>query len=1046
MDRSKPIEMGEKSLCGGFNELKDYKKSIGKKEDMEIKGNSEIGNKIGAIAVIGGGIAGIQASLDAANSGFKVYLIERNPSIGGIMAQLDKTFPTNDCSTCMISPKLIEVAKHPNIEIISYAEVLDVSGPPGNFSIKINKKARYVDEDRCVGCGICAGKCPKKVPDEFNRGLGKRKAIYVSFPQAVPLIYTIDRDNCIYFKTGRCRACEKFCENKAIDFEQQDRVIEIGAGAVILAPGFETFDASIKGEYGYGRYPNVITSIEYERILSAGGPFQGHIQRPSDGEVPKRIAWIQCVGSRDTSLGRGYCSYVCCMYAIKQAVISKEHDREIDTSIFYIDIRAQGKGFDRYFERAKSESGVRFVRSMISRVVENPINHNLEINYIDESGGIRTEEFDMVVLSVGLSPNYAFQTLAKDLKIELNQFGFCESKPLELVSTSRPGFFVCGVFQSPKDIPETVLQGSSAAAEATSFLADVRGTMVKEEVYPEEEDVSGKEPRIGVFVCHCGINIAGVVDVNAVSEFAKTLPHVVFADNYLFTCSTDTQEEMKKIIREYKLNRVVVASCSPRTHEPLFQDTLREAGLNKYLFEMANIRDQDSWVHANEKENATEKAKDLVRMSVARAALLEPLHEIPFNVVQKGLVVGGGLAGLSAALTLAEQGYETYLIEKSEELGGNAKTLYYTEDGARPSEYLKDLIQKVKDNPLIKIYTNAEVISCSGHVGKFTSTISVNGKKEEISYGVAIIATGGQEYRPKEYLYGENSNVLTQRELEERLAASDEGLKNIKNLVMIQCVGSRDDEHPYCSRICCTEAIKNSLKLKELNPKVNIYVLYRDIRTFGFKEFYYKKAREAGVRFIRYEPDKKPQVKEEEGILQISVYDPNLRSNIELRTDILVLSTAIRPHPDSKSLATVFKLPYDQDGFFLEAHLKLRPLDFTNAGFFLCGLAHGPKFADESIAQAKGAASRACTILSKSHMYVGGAVAQVDGSRCVACLTCVRTCPYNVPKLDEEEGVIHIDTAACQGCGNCAVACPRGAITVGHNTDEQFLAKIAALY
>nr|HID59512.1 CoB--CoM heterodisulfide reductase iron-sulfur subunit A family protein [Desulfobacterales bacterium] len=1013
---------------------------------METKGNLGTGNKIGAIAVIGGGISGIQASLDAANSGFKVFLIESNTSIGGVMAQLDKTFPTNDCSTCMISPKLIEVAKHPNIEIISYADVLDISGPPGNFSVKIKKKARYVDENKCVGCGICASKCPKKVPDAFNRGLGKRKAIYVSFPQAVPLIYTIDKENCIYFKNGRCRACEKFCENNAIDFAQQDEIIEIGAGTIILAPGFETFDASIRGEYGYGRYPNVITSIEYERILSAGGPSQGHIQRPSDSQVPKRIAWIQCVGSRDASMGRGYCSYVCCMYAIKQAVISKEHDREIDTCIFYIDIRAQGKGFDRYFERARSESGVRFVRSMISRVVENPISHNLEINYIDESGEIRTEEFDMVILSVGLSPNQAFQDLARKLEVELNQFGFCESRGLELVSTSRPGFFVCGVFQSPKDIPETVLQGSSAAAEAMGFLADVRGTMVAEEVYPEERDVRGEEPRIGVFVCHCGINIAGVVDVKAVSEFAKTLSHVVFADNYLFACSTDTQEEMKKIIKEHKLNRVVVASCSPRTHEPLFQDTLREAGLNKYLFEMANIRDQNSWVHANEKENATEKAKDLVRMSVARAALLEPLHEVPFNVVQKGLVVGGGLAGLTAALTLAEQGYETYLIERSADLGGNARTLYYTEEGARPSEYLKDLVQKVKDNRFIRVYTNAEVIDCSGHVGRFTSTISVNGKKEEISYGVAIVATGGEEYKPKEYLYGENNKVLTQRELEERLASCDEGLKNIKDLVMIQCVGSRDDEHPYCSRVCCTEAVKNALKLKELNPKVNIYVLYRDIRTFGFKEFYYKKARENGVRFIRYEADKKPQVREVDGILQIVVYDPNLRSDIELKADILTLSAAIRPHSDSKSLATVFKLPCDQDGFFLEAHLKLRPLDFTNAGFFLCGLAHGPKFADESVAQAKGAASRACTILSKAQMYVGGAVAQVDGSRCVACLTCVRTCPYNVPRLDEEEGVIYIDTAACQGCGNCATACPRGAVVVAHNTDEQFLAKITALY
>ncbi|MEW6326469.1 MAG: CoB--CoM heterodisulfide reductase iron-sulfur subunit A family protein [Thermodesulfobacteriota bacterium] len=1013
---------------------------------MIRQGTLDIAGKSGAIVVVGGGISGMQSALDAANSGFKVYLVEERPSIGGVMAQLDKTFPTNDCSTCMLSPKLIEVAKNPNIEILSYAEVLDIRGNPGDFQVSIRKKARYVDAQKCIGCGLCASKCPKKVADEFNQGLGQRKAIYLTFAQAIPLVYTIDKESCIYFQKGRCRACEKFCPNKAVDFEQQDEVIGIEAGAVILAPGFETFDARLKGEYGYGRYANVLTSLDYERILSAGGPFGGHIQRPSDGCVPKKIAWIQCVGSRDATVGCEYCSYVCCMYATKQALISRDHDHEIEPTIFYIDIRAQGKGFDRYYERARCEGGVRYIRSMVSKVVENTRDKTLEISYVDASGQIQTEVFDLVILSVGLRPNSGFQALAGKLGIALNEFGFCRTLPLDLVSTSREGLFVSGAFQSPKDIPDTVIQASSAAGAAACLLAEARGTMIKEKVYPEEKQVVGHAPRIGVFVCHCGINIAGVIDVRAVAEYSRSLPGVVYATDYLFTCSTDSQQEMKKAIEEHGLNRVVVASCSPRTHEALFQETLREAGLNKYLFEMANIRDQASWVHAGQGEAATTKAKDLVRMSVARAGRLEPLSDTSFEVIPKALVVGGGVAGLTAALTLAENGYETCLVERSDELGGNARFIHYTEDGASPAGYVAGLIENIKKHPLVTVYTRANVVDCSGHIGHFKSRISADGEVHTVSYGAAIIATGGEEYKPQEYLYGSNDRVLTQREFEQQLAAGANELRGIKNVAMIQCVGSRDETHPYCSRTCCTAAIKNSRKLKALNPHSNIYILFRDMRTFAFKEVFYKKAREEGIRFIRYEPERRPRVIERDGKLTVNVYDQNLGTELEIEVERLVLSAAIRPHPWSFELANVLKLPLDQDGFFMEAHLKLRPLDFVNAGFFLCGLAHGPKFVDESIAQAKGAVSRACTILSKKKMFAGGDVAQVDAEKCILCLTCVRTCPYGVPRVDEEEGVIVIDAAACQGCGNCASACPRGAIVVGHNTEEQYIAKISALY
>ncbi|MCD6353740.1 MAG: FAD-dependent oxidoreductase, partial [Proteobacteria bacterium] len=608
------------------------------------------------------------------------------------------------------------------------------------------------------------------------------------------------------------------------------------------------------------------------------------------------------------------------------------------------------------------------------------------------------------------------------------------------------GIYVAGVFESPKDIPETVMTASNAAALSAELLSDVRGTMVTKKEYPAERDVSGEEPRIGVFVCRCGINIAGVVDVPAVMEYAKTLPRVCHAEENLYTCSTDTQVKIREAIKEHNLNRVVVASCSPRTHEPLFRDTCQEAALNKYLCEMTNIRDQCSWVHARYPEKATEKAKDLVRMAVSRAAELEPLTEIPFNVKQKGLVVGGGLAGMTAALGLANQGYETHLIEKSDHLGGNALNLQYTLEGIEPQKYLKDLINKVENHKLINVYKNANILEYSGHVGNFTTVIDLDGKREELEHGIVIIATGGVEYNPREYLYGNDDRVMTQVELEQKLAKREDEFKQAKNLVMIQCVGSRDEDHPYCSRVCCSAAIKNSLKLKEINPDLNIFILYRDVRTYSFKELYYKKARETGVKFIRYKEDKKPEILvTDKGTLKANVFDENIITEVQIEPDFVVLSAAIRPNPDGENAAQVYKLSYDPDGFFMEAHMKLRPLDFTNVGMFLCGLAHSPKFAEESISQAKGAVSRACTILSKAQMMVGGVVAEVDADRCVACLTCVRVCPYGVPRINEE-GVAEIAPAACQGCGSCASACPRKAIQLNHYKDEQIMSKCDVLY
>jgi heterodisulfide reductase subunit A len=996
--------------------------------------------KTGAIAIIGSGIAGIQTALDIANSGFRVQLIEEKANVGGVMAQLDKTFPTNDCSACMMGPKLAALANHPNIEIFAYSEVLNLDGKPGRFQLTLKKKARAVDPERCVACNICAEKCPQKVFDPFNLNLNQRKAIYIPYPQAVPLVYTIDKEHCTYFTKGKCRICEKVCKNKAVIFDQADEIITLDTGAVILAGGFEPFDARQKGEYGYGQWPNVITSLEYERILSAAGPFQGHIQRLSDGKIPRRIAWIQCVGSRDSHMGNEYCSAVCCMSATKQAMITKEHAGDIDTRIFFIDMRAHGKGFDRFYERSKSENGVRYVRSLISRVVPNPEDDTLSISYAGPDHQLQEETYDMVVLSVGLCPNASTVQLAERIGVALNAHGFCASDSLDIVATSKPGIYVCGAAQGPKDIPDAVQQGSSAAAQATALLADTRGSLVRAPAAHKERNISGEEPCIGVFVCHCGINIAGVVDVETVANFAGTLPDVKYATHCMFACSSDQLQEIKQAIRDHHLNRVVVASCTPRTHEPLFRNTLREAGLNPYLFELANIREQDAWVHQAEPEAATLKAKELVRMSVSRARLLEPLYETSYEVVQTALVIGGGLAGLSAALAFSEQGFKATLVERTAELGGNARTLYYTEDGANPARYVQDLIRKVENQPLITVLKEAQVASITGSCGNYASSISVKDQSQAISHGVVVVATGGQEHKPAEYLYGQNPRVITQKEFEDLLNSAPEKAKQLPRVAMIQCVGSREPENLYCSRVCCTAAIKNSLKLKTINPNAQISVLYRDIRTFGFKETHYLKARRQGVRFYRYELDHKPRVNRQDDTFMVSVFDAQLQAPVRLQVDLVVLSAAIRPRPESQELADTMRLPLDEDGFFMEAHPKLRPLDFATPGFYLCGLAQGPKFANESIAQARGAVSRAVTVLSKKEIIAEGMINRVDAELCRACGECERACCFeaiNVTQDGEGRQRAMVTEALCTGCGVCNVSCPTGAACLSHFKDAQ---------
>ena len=995
---------------------------------------------VGAVLVVGGGIGGMQASLDLAELGFYVYLVDNAPTIGGVMAQLDKTFPTNDCSMCIMSPKLVETGRHLNVRILSNAEVEKVEGTPGHFTVTVTKKPRYIRLDKCTGCGECAKHCPVSAIDTYNERMSKRAAIYIKYPQAIPKVFLIDRELCI-----GCGLCERVCLAKAVNYGDQQTSETIEIGSIILSPGYEVFDPHLRQEFGYGSYPNVVSSIEFERLLSATGPHRGHLLRPSDGTIPERIAFIQCVGSRDSNSGNDYCSSICCMYATKEAIIAKEHVHFVKPTIFYMDVRAFGKGFDAYYERAKSEYGVQFIKCMVSRVREQFKTKNLLITYLNEGGNFVDEEFELVVLSVGMVPSKQTIEMAKRLGVETDAYGFCKTKPFEPTSTSRPGIYVCGAFQGPKDIPETVSQASGAVADATGKIASARGTMTTKKEYPEESDVTAEEPRIGVFVCHCGINIGGVVNVPSVKEYARSLPNVVFADENLYTCSTDTQEKIKNAIKEYHLNRVIVASCSPRTHEPMFRETIREGGLNKYLFEMANIRDQCSWVHMSQKEESTSKAKDLIRMAVANARLNRPLGELAVSVVQKGLVIGGGVTGMTAALKLAEQGYEVFLLEKEAQLGGNLRNLYYTLEGEDVQAFLKDLIGKVTSHPHIHVLTNALVVDFSGSKGNFSTGVMVAPTMyyRKIEHGITILATGAMEWKPTEYLYGQDPRILTHLDLEERIAKQPAEVSRANQIVMIQCVGSRNEERPYCSRTCCATAVKNALKIKELNPQAKITVLYRDMRTYGLMESYYAKARNQGVLFVKYEPEEKPEVKMDGQTLSISFNDRILKEKVEVKPDLLILSAATIPR-ENEELATMLKVPRTAEGFFLEAHMKLRPVDFASDGLYLAGAGHGPKLISESINQASAAVARACTILSKEKMLVGGVVAVVEGERCAACLTCVRVCPYSVPVINAK-GEAEIDVAKCKGCGSCVAECPAKAIELMHFKENQLEAKCEAL-
>ncbi|TFG07012.1 hydrogenase iron-sulfur subunit [Candidatus Thorarchaeota archaeon] len=1001
------------------------------------------------VVIIGAGIAGIRTSLDLADMGVKVFLIERQPSIGGHMAQLDKTFPTLDCSMCIMGPWMVDASRHPNIEILGYSEITEVTGTQGDFTVKVLKHTRRVDPEKCTGCGDCQRVCPIEVPNEYDMGLKMRKASYIPFPQAVPNVATIDIENCI-----QCMTCVNSCKAEAIDFSIPDETIEINAGAIILATGYQLLDPSEVKEYGYGRYPNVVSALEYERMVSASGPTEGVVMRPSDGREPHRIAFIQCVGSRDVN-HCAYCSKICCTYATKEAIITKEHTPEVHIDILYNDLRAFGKGFEEFLVRGETEYGINYVKGLPSEIIEDSQTRGLIVRHSDSKGHeVLKEHYDLVVLCPAMVPSENAE-LYENLGIEVDEYGFVRSPEghIESIKTNVPGIYMCGSVNQPKDIPDSVAQGSAAAALATQDI-DLPERRKTEELTEADLEMVTAEPRVGVFVCSCGINIAGTVDVAEVKNYAENLPDVVYAENLLYSCSSDAQVVIKDAIKEHDLNRVVVASCTPRTHEPLFRSTIEEAGLNKYLFEMANIREHCSWVHQGAKDEATSKAMDLVRMAVAKSRLLEPQEEAVTEIEPTALVIGAGVAGMSAAKSVAEKGFKVYLVEKEDKVGGYLNKLNTVNFDFRPAsdiiEELQDEISKLEN---IELMLESEVIDAKGSIGDFDVVVKTGKKKTELKAGVVIVATGAEALEEKGlYELKKIPEVITEEEFNGRIN-TEGALPDDATYAVIHCAGSREDEslegaRTWCSGICCTVALEHTLELLEKHPDSRVFHLYRDLRVHYTGEDKYREARKKGVIFIRFDQDKPPKVKKGDSTaVRVEVLDQILGAKLNLDVDYVVLATAMIPPKTNKNLAEVFKLPMNMSGFFMEAHPKLRPVDFQTDGVYVAGTATAPKPIDEAIAQGRGAAARALIPLVSGIRKAEAIVSVVDPEVCVGCGTCEINCSYNAIEVIPGDGghdYAMANPVLCQGCGKCAAGCPAGAITMKHFTDDQILAQIRA--
>lgn len=1023
-----------------------------------------------AALIVGGGIGGMRAALDLADAGLKVTLVEQTPCLGGRVAQLGYMFPQHDCVLCRgtpdhgygctrpsLSPAYIHHNQHPNLDIMTNTRIIGVEGQAGDFTVSLRQEPRYVDPLRCINCGRCAQVCPTELPNAYQQGMTMRKAAYKVAARAEPDAYVLDRGP----YCDDCGRCAEVCPTGAIDLDEQPRLEVVEVGAIVLALGFQVSRPSYLDELGYGRYPNVIDAMRYERLASRSGPTEGVIRRPSDGQPPRSITWLQCIGSRDRNVP--FCSSICCMYATKEAILAKQRfGPDVDCSIYMMDERAFNKEYSAYFEKARGKHGIHYHHCRVSEIREDPQSHDLILRYATADGALREERTDLVVLALGLQPPESAPQLAQVLDIELNPYGFCQTDKFAPLQTTRPGVFVCGAFASPKEISETIIDASGAAAEVMRLLNDRLNThpytrewpFLSGDGFPQERDVSGEPPRVGVFACSCGDTLSGTVDAAALAQKAAGWPGVEAAEVIDFACFPGGLERLQARIEADGLNRVVVAACSNRTHESLFQRTVRQVGLNPYLLELVNVRDQCSLVHTGQPALANRKAQELTRIAVGRAAAASPVHKDRHRCRPTALIIGGGVSGMTAALAIADSGYDVHLVERSDMLGGNLLNLYYVAEGYNPQRLLRDLVNRVRAHQRIATYTRTEVIQHWGHVGYYRAILRTqqpNGDVEErqIEHGVTILATGGRETHEHPWLafpevYPE---IITQRELEEKIIHEPEKIAALQDVVMIQCV--RPPGTPeYCSRVCCTNAMKNAIRLKLFKPECRVTVLYKNIVTYGFREEYYTEARRHGVVFVRYEDEHPPAIFPAGGRLRVRVRDLALDRWLDLPADLVPISMAIAPAQGTRELAEMLRVPLSSEGFFEEAQMKLRPMDFMREGIFLAGMAHYPKFVEESISQALAAAARALPLLSQQSMYLGGIVAQVDPEKCVGCLTCTRTCPFGIPRVVQElgragvgglGGAAYIDPAECQGCGTCTGECPANAIQLVHYTDEQVM-------
>ncbi len=1023
--------------------------------------------KPAAALVVGGGIGGMRAALDLADSGLKVYLVEHTPCLGGRVAQLGFMFPQHDCVLCRgtpdhgygctrpsISPAYIQQNQHPNIEILTNTHVVDVAGQAGDFTVSLRQEPRYVDVERCINCGYCTEVCPVELPDSYQQGMTMRKAAYKVAARAAPDVYVIDKGP---YCEG-CAACTRICPSQAINLDAKPRLVSIAVGAIILALGFQTYDPRQLGELGYGRYPDVISAMEYERLASRSGPTEGVVLRPSNQKPPRSIAWLQCIGSRDQQ--NPYCSSICCMYATKEAILARQRlGGDVDCSIFIMDERAFNKEYSAYFERARSNHGIQYQRCRVSSINEDPQTHNLILNYAGADGQPAQEQFDMVVLATGLEPPDSARHFTQMLDLELDEYGFCKTDKFTPLQTSHSGVFVCGAFSSPKEISETILDASGAAAEVMRLLNERLNTypysrewpFLSSDDLPPERDVTHQPPRVGVFACTCGGTMGDVLDIPELARQAAGWTGVLHSEVIEFACFPETLAHIRSRIQEHDLNRVVVAACSNRTHESLFQRMIRQVGLNPYLLELVNLQSQCSRPHRWQPELANQKAAEMLRMAVGRILVAEPVHKKLHRCRPSALIVGGGVAGMSAALVIADSGYDAYLIERSEVLGGNLQNMYYVAEGYNPRRLGRDLINRVRAHPRIQALTRTELLYHQGHVGFFQSEVRTtrsDGTTETFSleHGVTIVATGGRETHEHRWL--SIPKVITQSELEEKIIHNPGEIAALRDVVMIQCIHP-EGEQEYCSRVCCTNTMKNAIRLKLFNPGCNVSVLYKNIVTYGFREEYYTEARRLGVVFIRYTSDAPPDILTSGEQLKVRVRDLSLDRWLELPADLIPLSMSIAPALGTTDLAHMLRVPLSSEGFFTEAQMKLRPMDFTREGIFLAGMAHYPKFIEESIVHAMAAAARAVTLLSQGEaLYLGGVVAEVDPAKCVGCLTCTRTCPFGIPQIIQQEGRLgvgdlggaaYIDAAQCQGCGTCTGECPANAIQLVNYTDQQIM-------